>query len=94
MHKQKRKMERDNLREVTFSLMCDSGFEPGLTEDQQKEQDDKCRRRNGYFHKWIKVESCSPQSGRFIDETKGLIEDADTGNMEIVDINLITFKDK
>lgn len=85
-------MKRKNLRKVTFSLMQEPGFDPYLTEKEQKEQDDLCRIRKGYFHQWIPVESKSPYSENHIIETEGLVEDAKTGKMEMVPFSLITFK--
>lgn len=79
-----------DLREVKYSLReCE--FYPDLTEEEQKEQENETRERDGFFHQWIEVEELSTQSGNYINVTKALVEDAETGKLHKVDTHLITF---
>lgn len=51
---------KEKLRKITFSLAY-YYFEPDLTDEQQKEQEEETRQRNGYFHKWVEKSDISPQ---------------------------------
>lgn len=85
-------MQKSDLREVKFSLSPEMGYDPDLTEEEKKENEEQCRKRTGYFHQWVQIEVKSPQSGNYILETMGLIEEGDTGKVHTIPLDLITFK--
>lgn len=83
-------MDRE-LRKVTFSLETFVGFNPELTPQEEKEQEEPTRLRQGYFHGIVKREEKSAQSGNFIEVSHALVEDCETGKMYYVLPELITF---
>ena len=85
-------MKKESLRKVGFSIAYRQ-FEPGLSEEEQKQLYEKKREREGYFHQWVTEETQSPQSGRFYDKTMALVEDLETGSIYKVETDLIKFKD-
>lgn len=85
-------MTREDLRRVVYALRAEDGFNPDATKEELRQEEEDCRQRDGYFHCWIPVEEMSPQSGNFVTVYKGLVEDADTGNLVKIDTELITFK--
>lgn len=77
------------LRSVTFSL----GYEQFSPSEQiQDEMEELARKREGFFHRFVNIEEKSPQSGNFREKTVALIEDAQTGKLHYVDVDLIVFK--
>lgn len=80
----------EDLREVMFKV-CEYEFNPDLTEEERRIQEDETRERNGFFHKWISVERRSAESGNFINVTCALIEDAETGKMYQVESHMMNF---
>ena len=83
-------MDRE-IRKVTFSLETFVGFNPELTPQEEKEQEELTRLRQGYFHGIVKREEKSAQSGNFVEVTYALVEDCETGRMHYVQPELITF---
>jgi len=81
-------MKREELRKVLFSFAPEDGYQDGLSEEKEKEVAEGCRQREGFFHCWTNVESANG-----IAEKMALIEDAETGEMQKIDVELITFKD-
>ena len=80
----------DNLRRLTFILGV-SEFYPDQTLQEEKEQNERSRLREGYFHGMAKKEEKSAQSGNFIENTYALVEDCETGKIHYVQPELITF---
>ena len=87
-----RKRSMAKLRRVTFHLNEADGFHPNLSEVETNNHDETTRERDGFFHCWTDVEERSPQSGKFIEITEGLIEECGTGTIYYVKPNLIQFK--
>ncbi len=81
------------LRRVTFRLNEADGFHPNVSEAETNDYSEDTLERNGFFHCWTDVEERSPQSGRFIEVTEGLIEECGTGTIYYVKPNLIQFKE-
>ena len=79
-------MEKVDLRQVKYSLRNpeDCGFMDCIDEEETKERD-------GYFHRWTDIEIESPESHNFILKTVALIEDNETGRMELIDIDCLRF---
>ena len=71
---------KEKLRKITFSLAY-YYFEPDLTDEQQKEQEEETRQRNGYFHKWVEESDISPQTQEPYTKTLALVEDIETVKM-------------
>lgn len=82
---------KEKLRKITFSLAY-YYFEPDLTDEQQKEQEEETRQRNGYFHKWVEESDISPQTQEPYTKTLALVEDIETGKMYKVERDLIKFQ--
>ena len=82
---------KEKLRKITFSLAY-YYFEPDLTDEQQKEQEEETRQRNGYFHKWVEESDISPQTQELYTKTLALVEDIETGKMYKVEPDLIKFQ--
>ncbi len=82
---------KEKLRKITFSLAY-YYFEPDLTDEQQKEQEEETRQRNGYFHKWVEESDISPQTQEPYTKTLALVEDIETGKMYKVEPDLIKFQ--
>lgn len=80
----------NELRRVMFTL-GDYEFHPGLSPEEEKEQEEKTRERAGIFHGLATKEECSPQSGNFIEVTYALVENCETGKFEYILPELITF---
>lgn len=82
---------KEKLRKITFSLAY-YYFEPDLTDEQQKEQEEETRQRDGYFHKWVEESDISPQTQEPYTKTLALVEDIETGKMYKVEPDLIKFQ--
>ena len=82
---------KEKLRKITFSLAY-YYFEPDLTDEQHKEQEEETRQRNGYFHKWVEESDISPQTQEPYTKTLALVEDIETGKMYKVEPDLIKFQ--
>lgn len=76
------------LRRVTFSLSQEQFYPDEQEQDRMKEL---TKKREGYFHCLTNIEEQSPQSGNFREKTVALVEDAQTGKLHHVDIDLIVF---
>lgn len=79
------------LREVTFRLGYQRGFEPDQTPEQQKEQEEQERVREGYFHEWAPT-SDDDSNGTFRVNMVGIVEEKGTGQIHYVFPDLIQFK--
>ena len=79
-------MEKVDLRQVKYSSRNpeDCGFMDCTDEEETRERD-------GYFHRWTDIEIESPESHNFILKTVALIEDNNTGRMELIDIDCFHF---
>lgn len=79
-------MEKVDLRQVKYSLRNpeDCGFMDCIDKEETKERD-------GYFHKLTDIEIESPKSHNFILKPVALVEDKETGKMELIDIDCFHF---
>jgi len=80
----------NELRKVSYALGYPQGFVPD--ENVQKEQDELSEWKDGFFHIWTYQEELSPQSGNFREKVVALVEDIDTGEVHLVNYDLIKFK--
>lgn len=80
------------LREVTFRLNYQQGFQPDLTEEQVKELEEQERERHGYFHEWASVKDNDEKTCFHINKL-GIVEEKGTGKVYTVFPELIIFKD-
>ena len=79
------------LRKVTFRLNYRNGFEPDLTQEEEKEREEQTRERQGYFHVWAlpTPEEHHPSCVNML----GIVEEKGTGQIFYVCPDLITFND-
>lgn len=84
-------MCKEKLRKVTFSMGEFGSLDLNHMPEEEREYMD--RDHEGYFHKWVENSETSAQTGKPFNKTYGLIEDAETGAIKMVDYNYIVFKD-
>lgn len=80
---------RNQLRKVKYSF-AKSEFYPD--KDLQKQNEEDSREREGYFHGWIEVVDTSGDIPCI--QPWALVENAETGKIEVTQYFLITFIDK
>lgn len=78
----------NDLRKVIFKK-GNYSFVPDATPEDNKDMDEICKERKGYFHRWVE----DVDSSREIPCLKvfGLVEDADTGELHFVEIHNMRF---
>ncbi len=77
-----------DLRKVIFSLGSYE-FYPDKTPDEQKEMEERCKERRGYFHRWVEDVDCS--KGIPFIKPVALVEEAESGKMYEVELHNIRF---
>ncbi len=71
----------EKLRKVIFWKLLKDGFDPDLSEEDEKVIEDNTREREGYFHCWTPALKHSPEFGKKIPCMMAIIEEADTSEL-------------
>ena len=74
-----------------FSLQKEIGFTPDISPEEEREQEELCRERQGYFHCFTEIEYSSPQTQKYREKTVAIVEDAATGKIHYVDLEQLRF---
>lgn len=80
------------LRKVTFRLNYECGFTPNQSPQEEKEQVEQERKRNGFFHEWASTTDHDENASFRINKV-GIIEEAETGQVYCVCPDLIKFNE-
>ena len=74
-----------------YSLQKKNGFIPGISPEEEREQEELERERKGYFHCFTEIEDLSPQTQKYREKTVAIVEDAATGKIHYVDLEQLRF---
>lgn len=78
----------NNLRKIIFSLGTYE-FDPDASPAQEEEMKELCRERRGFFHRW--TEDVDNSKDIPFVKAMALVEDADTGQIHVVEYHNIRF---
>ena len=78
-------------RYVFFRLGDVDGFNPNLSPEEQKEQEEREKERKGIFHCWASCFEHNPQNDQMVQCKCAIIEDKDGKLHEVPVRNIIKF---